>query len=244
MNNSLHYIDDYFTGVMNNDEKKAFVQRCLTDHDFAKEVAQYISIRDGLNARLQQQKKEEFAKLHQELAAAPVKPAKIFTLKSITYLAAASVLLIIGWFAFFQQANPQKIADKYITTNLNTLGLNMGSSDSLQAGIAAYNSRSYPQAERLFKLLINKQETAPEAVKYLGLTHLAMKQYSEALENFDQLSGMSLHTNPGAFYKALTLMARSEGSDTQQAKKTLQEIINKNLYGNQEARNWIKQIKN
>lgn len=229
--------------MLTDDERKDFEQRCLTDSVFSKEVASYISIRDGLNAHLQQQKKEEFAQLYQQLSTAE-KPAKIITFKRIAFLAAACVLLIIGWFAFLQPPSPQKIADKYIAANLNTLGLNMGNSDSLQAGIAAYNSKSYTRAEDLFVPLTTKPETAPEAIKYLGLTHLAIKQYDEALKNFDQLSAMPLYTNPGQFYKALTLMARSQESDTKQAKEILQHIIDKNLYGNQEARNWIKHIKN
>lgn len=53
---------------------------------------------------------------------------------------------------------------------------------------------------------------------------------------------MPLYTNPGPFYKAVTLMLRSEGNDKQQAKKILQQIINKNLYGDREAKNWIKQF--
>ena|ERR1700754_2568187 len=243
MNNSLNLIDNYFTGLLTDDERRNFEQRCLTDNTFSKEVATYISLRDGLNAHLQQQKKEEFAKLYQELSTHE-KPAKIVTFKRIAFLAAACVLLIVGWFAFLQPPSPQKIADKYIAVNLNTLGLNMGSSDSLQAGIAAYNSKSYTRAEELFVPLTIKTETAPEAIKYLGLTHLAIKQYDEALKNFDQLSAMPLYTNPGQFYKALTLMARSQESDTKQAKEILQHIIDKNLYGNQEARNWIKHIKN
>lgn len=229
--------------MLTDDEKRDFEQRCLTDNVFSKEVASYISIRDGLNAHLQQQKKEEFEQLYQQLSTAE-KPAKIITLKRVAFLAAACVLLIIGWFAFLKSPSPQKIANKYIAANLNTLGLNMGSSDSLQAGIAAYNSKSYTRAEDLFVPLTVKAETAPEAIKYLGLTHLAIKQYDEAIKNFDQLSAMPLYTNPGQFYKALTLMARSQESDTKQAKEILQHIIDKNLYGNQEARNWIKQLKN
>ncbi|MDN3549544.1 hypothetical protein [Mucilaginibacter aquaedulcis] len=243
MNNSLNLIDNYFTGALTDEERKGFEQRCLTDGAFANEVASYISVRDGLNAHLQQQKKEEFARLYEQLSATP-KPAKIVTFKRIAFLAAACILLIIGWFAFLQPPTPQKIADKYIASNLNTLGLNMGSSDSLQAGIAAYNAKSYEKAEDFFAPLTFKPETAPEALKYLGLTHLAVKQYEEALKNFDHLSAMPLYTNPGQFYKALTLMARSQGSDTKQAKEILQHVINNNLYGSQEARNWIKYIKN
>lgn len=247
MNSTLNFIDDYFTGSLNDDEKRDFERRCAADPDFAKEVAEYITIRDGLKQQLQQKRKEEFEKLRQELVVTSkisAKPSNIITLRRISYLAAASVLVILGWFAFFNQNNPQTIADKYIAANFTRLSLNMGASDSLQTGVSAYNSKSYADAERLFKPLANKQNANPDAIEDLGLTYLAMKQYDEALKNFDQLSAMSLHINKGQFYKAVTLMARSKGTDSQQAKQILQEIIDKNLYGEQEARNWIKQIKN
>ncbi|WP_426671226.1 hypothetical protein ACPPVU_08310 [Mucilaginibacter sp. McL0603] len=241
MNNLLSYIDDYFTGVLNDDEKREFEQRCHNDEAFAQEVAEYISMRDQINARLQQRKKEDFEQLYQQLSVSQ-KSAKITILRPLALLAAACVLLLIGWFTFFQKTSPQRIADNYISTNLSTLGLNMGVSDSLQTGISAYNSKSFQIAERLFKPMISKPETAAEAIKYLGLTYLAEKKYNNALECFDQLSALSLYTNPGKFYRALTLMERSEAGDKDNAKKILQEIIDKNLFGNTEARNWIKRL--
>ncbi|HEY2580801.1 MAG TPA: tetratricopeptide repeat protein [Mucilaginibacter sp.] len=243
MNTTLNYIDDYFTGALNDDEKRDFERRCASDPDFAKEVAEYITIRDGLKSELQQKRKEEFEKLRKELSV-PAKPSNIITLRRISYLVAASILLILGWFAFFNRSNPQSTADKYIAANLTTLRLNMGVSDSLQMGMSAYNSKSFADAEYIFKSLASKQEANPDALEDLGLTYLATKQYDEALKSFDQLSAVTLHINKGQFYKALTLMARSKGTDNQQAKQILQEIIDKNLYGNEDARNWIKQIKN
>ncbi|HEY4323669.1 MAG TPA: tetratricopeptide repeat protein [Mucilaginibacter sp.] len=240
MNTILNFIDDYFTGSLNDDEKRDFERRCASDPDFAKEVAEYITIRDGLKSELQQKRKEEFEKLRQELSV----PSNIITLKRISYLVAASIIVILGWFAFFNSSNPRSTADKYIAANLTTLRLNMGVSDSLQMGMSAYNSKSFADAERIFKSLASKKDANPDAIEDLGLTYLAMKQYDRALKSFDQLSVIPLHINKGQFYKALTLMARSQGTDNQQAKQILQEIIDKNLYDNEDARNWIKQIKN
>lgn len=181
MSDVLNYIDDYFTGMLDENEKRVFEQRCITDETFAKEVAEYISIRDGIAASLKKQKKEDLDNLYQELSTT-AKPFKLMHLKQIVYWAAACILLVLGGVAFFHRPVPQKLAGNYISENLTTLGLNMGASDSLQAGISAYNSKSYPLAVQLFKPLVNKQETAPEAVKYLGLTYLAMRQYNDALK--------------------------------------------------------------
>lgn len=241
MDNSFNYIDDYFNTLLSDEEKKVFEQRCLSDNAFAEEVAAYISLRDGLKDQLNRQKKEEFNEMYHQLSADQKKVRRI-NLKPLAYLAAASVLLFIGWFLFFREPGPKNLADQYAVANLSTLGLNMGSSDDLQAGISAYNAKQYAQAEHLFQSASQRQKTDFKAIEYLGLTHLAMKQYTQALKDFDHLSAIPLYSNPGLFYKALTLMERSEGTDLENAKKILQEVVNKNLYGNKEARNWIKKL--
>jgi TolA-binding protein len=242
MNNSFDYIDDYFAGSLTEAERKVFEQRCLSDDAFAEEVASYVSLRNGLKDQLDQQKKKEFTELYHQLSADNRKAGKVINLKVAGYAAAASLLLFIGWFLFYQQPGPKKLANLYITTNLSSLGLNMGKPDSLQAGISAYNAKQYVQAEHIFQSANERHPTDFKAVEYLGLTRLAMKKYDQALKDFDHLSAMPLYSNPGLFYKALTLMKRSEGTDLQTAKQILQQVINQNLYGNKEARNWIKQL--
>lgn len=242
MNNSLDYIDDYFGGLLTEEEKKAFERRCLSDDAFAEEVASYVSLRNGLKDQLNEQKKKEFTELYHQLSADKPRAGKVINLRILGYAVAASLLLFIGWFLFYQQVGPKKLANQYIAANLNSLGLNMGKSDSLQAGISAYNAKQYAQAAHIFQSARDRRPTDFEAVEYLGLTRLATKQYDEALKDFDQLAAMPLYSNPGLFYKALTLMKRSEGSDLKKAKQILQQVISKNLYGNKEARKWITKL--
>jgi hypothetical protein len=241
MNNSFDYIDDYFGNLLKGEEKKAFEQRCLSDEAFAEEVAAYISLRDGLKEQLNRQKKAEFTDLYNELSQQQHMVRRI-NLRPFAYLAAASVLLFIGWFIFFMKPNPKTLAIQYAAANFNTLGLNMSSSDNLQAGISAYNAKQYGQAEHYFQTYLEQHQTDFKALEYLGLTHLAMKQYDQALKDFDHLAAMPLYTNPGLFYKALTLMERSEGTDLEDAKSILQQVAKRNLYGHKQASNWIKKL--
>ncbi len=241
MNNSFDYIDDYFGNLLKGEEKKAFEQRCVSDEAFAEEVAAYISLRDGLKEQLSRQKKAEFTELYHELSQEQNKIRRI-NLRPIAYLAAASVLLFIGWFIFFREPNPKNLAREYAAANFSTLGLNMGSSDNLQKGITAYNAKQFDEASRLFQSALEQDNNNAKAAEYLGLSHLANKQYNEALKDFDHLAAMPLYTNPGLFYKALTLMERSEGTDLKVAKDVLQRVVNKNLYGHQQASNWIKKL--
>ena len=49
-----------------------------------------------------------------------------------------------------------------------------------------------------------------------------------------------LYDNPGEFYQALTLMKRNIPGDHQKAKFLLQDVVDKNLSGKEEAQKWLK----
>ena len=114
-------------------------------------------------------------------------------------------------------------------------------SDSLQLGIAAYNTNDYNKAESIFRELSKNKKHVVEATKDLGLTFLVRQQYDNALEQFDALSDNdSLYANPGPFYKAVTLMQRSGPGDEEAAKLILQDVVKKQLPGHKVASGWLR----
>lgn len=145
--------------------------------------------------------------------------------------------------AFFNSPSPQQLASNYVEQNLHTLSITMnGRQDSLQLGIAAFNRKDYAVAEKIFRSLANQNTLAPEAIKNLGILYLVTGKYDKALLEFDSLSAYkNLYANPGPFYKAITLMKRAKGRDQEEAQVILQEIREKQLPGNKEAEQWMKQ---
>lgn len=242
MSETLHYIDDYFTGALSPAEKQAFEQRCVTDHAFAQEVAFYVSTRAALKEELQQRKQQLFRERYPqtEIPAIPVRSTR----RLLPYMAAAAcLLLLLGWYFLFRTATPPQLASQYISRHLQQQSVTMnGSTDSLQSGIAAYNQQDYTRAEHIFQALSRQESTAPEAVKYLGLVYLLTEKYDKAITQFDLLIQYPLYANPGPFYKALALMKRNQAGDLQQAKALLQDVQDRQLPGNKEAAKWLKNI--
>lgn len=231
------YIDDYFTGALSAEEKQVFADRCVSDNDFAQEVAFYLSARATLKAQLQDQKQ-------QALAATTVPKAKV---RRITlYLAAAvltGILALAGWWIFFSTPSVQQLSSRYIKEHLQQLGTTMHSgSDSLQSGIAAYNNKDYQQAEAIFTALSKQEPGTPDAVKYLGLVYLVTGKYDAAIVQFNRLIQHPLYANPGPFYKALALLQRNGPGDRQQARELLEEVRSNQLPGNKPADEWLKNI--
>ncbi|SHE86120.1 hypothetical protein [Pedobacter caeni] len=254
MNNSLDLIAAYFEGTLAKEEQQSFEERCVDDPAFAEEVAEYIAMREALRTELQKQKRSEFALLYAELSAgaAPDEPHPPLPLKSgisikklSFYLAAACVLLVLGWFLWRPAENAKQLSENYIAANFSTLGLNMGgkeSADQLQKGIAAFNAKKYEAAEQIFISLSRGAQPEPEAVKNLGITYLVTQKYDAAIEQFERLSTFSLYSNPGLFYQALALMKRGKATDREAAKKILQEVVRRNLAGSKEAKFWLQKL--
>jgi lipopolysaccharide biosynthesis regulator YciM len=116
-----------------------------------------------------------------------------------------------------------------------------GSHNSLQQGIAAFNDGNYGKAQEIFQSLTHQIDVAPEALKNLGILYLNNKDYDKAISAFDSLSVMeNLYANRGPFLKAVTLMKRLEGRDSEQAKEILQQVKEKKLPGSKEAEEWLK----
>src|SRR6478672_11832889 len=118
---TLQYIDDYYQGLFNAEEKKRFEQKILDDPSFAEEVTFYVSTILAAKELHNEEKKRRFREIYQQRP--PTRGAISFRLNTLTKIAlsvAASVIIVIGvYFIFFQHnQNPQQLADNYINTHL------------------------------------------------------------------------------------------------------------------------------
>jgi tetratricopeptide (TPR) repeat protein len=243
MNDSLNLIDSYFNKLLPASEKQAFEERCISDPLFAEEVAFYISARDQLKQELNEKKKKAFREQGAGLTIAPA----VHTLKSNVFrvLSAAAMLIVLFlcWQLFIKEPSPERMANAYISNNLNVLGKTMGGQpDSLQMGITAYNDKQFDQAEMIFRNLAAKSAQDPEYIKYLGIVYLYRGKYDNAIAEFEKLSGFPLFANPGPFYTALALMKRAAPGDHEKARRLLQNIVQQDLYGRKHAEVWIKKM--
>ncbi|MBW3468499.1 hypothetical protein [Arthrospiribacter ruber] len=161
-------------------------------------------------------------------------------------LAAMFIMIMAAYFLLFQSTSDhQDMAKDYFSANFAELSQTMGATeDKIQNGIAAYNQKNYQGAKVYFYEALESSPNDSEAIKYLGLTHLALKEYDEALLNFENLASIpNLYINPGMFYQALTLMLRNETGDLERAKGLLGNVIANNAEGSRQAKEWLDKLK-
>lgn len=244
--NSLEYIEDYFKGLLTATQKEEFEQRIVSDPSFAEEVAFYLNAQALLKDQLAEEKKARFKDLYRQnepissgQSQSPVKSRQSPVRRLWPYLAAASVLIIIiaAWLIFGSQPGPEKLADQYISGQLQNLPVKMSSvQDDLQKAIALYNQGQLPEALTRFQQLLKQDSARPRAKIYSGIVCLRLQLYDKALDYFRQLEAdTTLYSNPALFYQSLTLMKRNHPGDSQKARQLLQLVVDRDLDKKEEA---------
>ena len=242
MLDTLDYIESYFAGRCTDTERQQFEERCVQDEAFAQEVALYIQARQLLKEELLETKKAAWAPTGGRGPGSQRRRGLVRTL----YLAsaAAAVLLLFSLYLLTRSATPAQLSGDYILTHYDQLSQTLdGTRDSLAQGITAYNNREFTHALDLFTTLAHDHAGNTDARLYSGLTYLRLKNYDQALHEFDTLANVSsLYSNPGPFLKAVTLLQRNATGDRETARLILQDVVRRNLDGSREAAAWLKKF--
>ena len=245
MENHTEYIDDYFTGNLNPEERKHFEKQMETDKNFAEQVAFYLAAKQALKEELAEEKKEWFRELASQNATISEKTRSAQVRKMWVYrLAAAAVfvgIVFFSWSLFFQTSStsPNLLADQYISSKLENLSITMGAKDSMQEGLGYYNEKKYTAALQRFELIIKGDTSNYTAKQHAGECSLMLGNYDKALSYFQQLSTYTLYANPAIFYQALTLMKRNQPGDKEEAKRLLKQVSDNNLAEKETADQWL-----
>ncbi len=240
---NLEFIENYFKGNNDPAQKQDFEKKIMEDASFADDVAFYISANGLLQEQLYEEKKQRFKEMYAQGKVISMKPGVRSLWK---YMAAASVIIaviLITWFLSGNKKSPQQLADTYIQQNFTTLPVTMGNMDSLQKGLKLFNNQQLAEAMMMFEKLASNDPSNDDAKKYAGIVSLRLHNYDKALEYFTKLEAETgLYSNPGKFYKAITLLERNKDDDKAAARLLLENVRDENLEGKNEAVEWLKKF--
>jgi tetratricopeptide (TPR) repeat protein len=241
---NMEYIETYFNKELSPERKREFEQKIIADPVFAEDVAFYLSLKQAAAAEMKDEKerfKGIFAQYKQGKNADRQQPALLRKLWPWAAAAAAVLAgIIFGLNVWFQPGSPMELADKYMLENFQTLSVTMGKQDSLQMGLSIYNEGRLEEALKQFETIARNDTTFIEAKKYAGIVSLRLAQYDKAINYFSQVENTQLYANPGKFYHALTLIKRNRPGDTETAKQLLQQVVENDLVGKEDAEEWLK----
>jgi tetratricopeptide (TPR) repeat protein len=235
----LASIEKYLYNEMSLSERQVFENQLLIDEELVKELAFYTKVKLANQEIAKEKRKAEFEALRQEISNGP--SGRIKPMIWISGMA-ASVILALGfwWFLPTSSINPAEYSDLYIHEHFENLPVKMdGNSDSLQMGLRLFNEQKLAEAQAIFEAILLRKNPDSEAIKYAGITALRLKEFDKAIVYFQALSQQkSLYSNPGKFYEALALI-KQQSIHKKELEKLLNEVIDNNLEGNEEARRLV-----
>jgi tetratricopeptide (TPR) repeat protein len=238
----LAQIEKYLNNEMSLSERQVFENQLLTDEELVDELAFYTHVKLANQEIAREKRKAEFEVLRKEISNRP--SGKIKPMIWISGIAASVILaLCFWWFSHTDTLNPAEYADTYIHQHFENLPVKMdGNADSLQMGLRLFNEQKLLEAQAIFEDILQRKNVDSEAIKYAGITALRLKQFDKAIKYFQALSlQKNLYSNPGKFYEALALM-QQQPIHKKEVEKLLNDVIDNNLEGNEEAREISKQL--
>jgi tetratricopeptide (TPR) repeat protein len=234
MEDELVLIENFFNNELDEQQRKDFEERCATDKAFADVVALYVKTKYGFKQLHRNERKAAFEKIRQEQTLVPME-----TSRARIYWIAASIAVFLSVLAWFYLSKPDltESADNYVKDNFTTLSTTMSTDTNVfKQAIELFNKGELSKAGIMFDSLADYNN--PEALKYAGISYLRLQNYPLALEYFEALRNQNLQSNPGTFYKAITLLKRNSKGDLAGATKLLEKVKTEKLEGWQEIEKW------
>ncbi|MBA4853846.1 hypothetical protein [Emticicia sp. BO119] len=233
MEKELALIESFFNNELPEQQRQEFELKCSTDPAFAETVALYVKTKYGFKKLHRNQRKAEFEQLLQKHKPALVPhPTVRYWIAAVTVICIA----ILSWL-YLKDPDLSKLADTYVDNNFMTLSTTMSADKAtFKQAINLFNKGELAKAGAIFDSL--SEYNNPEALKYAGIAYLRLTNYTLALEHFETLQQQNLQSNPGTFYKALTLLKRKQHNDLTEAKKLLEKVKKEKSEGWQEIEKW------
>lgn len=234
-------IEHYFDAKLTEAEKQQFEADLVANTDLADDTAFYLQ---ACLAAQRVAHEDLLKKKHQQWNALAKDSPKALSRNSWIGIAAAVLIIVLSIFYFNNsfQKDLSVRAENYLVNNLKELPLHLSDEEqSLQGAIQDYNRQKYKESIVSAVAYLIQHPADAEALKVIGLAQLQLQKYDEALSYFQQLAAQTqLYSNPGKYYEAITYLLRDQPGDQETAKKLLNEVIERNLEGKQDALKLLK----
>lgn len=213
--------DQYLQGELSDEARLDFEKQLSENHELASEFETFKEVqiqletkfdfaadREAFTANLKTISKEHFQ---------PEK-SKVISLKPLTYLVAASVVLLLGLFLFNPSEPNFEDYNQYENAYLTERGEGI---DNLKQAETAFNAKNYKVAIPLFEAVLRENKTA-EIQYFYGVSLLENNQITQAEAVFREIkSGNSIYKNKAIYGLALAKLKQKDYKGCQEILLTI-----------------------
>lgn len=192
----IEKIEQYLEGEMNQAERVAFEAEVDENAELRQVMAAYngslFVIEQDIENNLRHQLQSWAAEDKAVQPAASRSGAKIVTMRTMAlrWAAAASILLVIGWFTMVQTgkglSDEALFAAQYDLPQAQAALRGAAAEHPLAAGAAAFDAGDFQTAQTFFEQIFSQDEYYAEAQYLLGHIALQQKDYDRAIAGFNR----------------------------------------------------------
>lgn len=211
--NEENYIlfDQYLQDELSVAEKQAFEKQLLENQELVLAFQNFKEVQAQLENKFRfETEKNAFKENVEAIATAHfnAKKPKVVNLKPLIYLAAASVMLLLGLFLFNPSSKPHfEDFNQHESAHFTERGASV---DNLKKAEEAFNAKHYKEAVPLFESILEDKKTV-EIQYFYGISLLETNKTTEAEVIFKELqSGNSSYKNKAIWGLALAKLKQKE----------------------------------
>ena len=254
-------IEKYLKGLLSKDEEKSFLDRLDSDTDFKEKFLLEQQLFNSLNedswsfserdnSQVKEYKrlledddlqnlKKTLTRVNSEFNS---KPEKSNHRRLFYYVAAASIVMFLGFQFFFNQnISNQDLYNNYIALDDLPSFVSRGNSvDDLTKAQSLFENKKYKEALIIFNSLKNQGDSDGNMLIYIGVSEMELGEYLDAEQTFNDLTESNLlDAQKGHWYKALLYLKMAK---VDRAKVVLKEIIAKSQFNSNKAKDLLAEL--
>lgn len=220
----IDQIEKYVAGDLSAEELQQFNKKLVEEQGFAEKVKEYSLLINGIDEAGKMNFTNKLSTWEDEIQAKENSSNhKVISFKKYWLYAASFILPIIGvtLYLYFNQHVPpsdQELYSAYFSPYENILtSRSDADSDTLLAGLNAYNLGLYDVAIQNFETYVKAHPTANGTKFYLGVSYLANNQTQNAISVLsDIIDSNSTFKNTAEWYLALAYLKENQHMQAQQ----------------------------
>jgi TolA-binding protein len=206
----LETIERYLKNSMPVAERNTFEKKIKSNPTLQQQVKDIESILFGVRRGVLKNKTKEFHEALISENATSKKEKKVFFLNYKTISIAASIVILVGCFWFFNRTSQNETIFNTYFTEDRGLETNMGATNqyAFDDAMVDYKHGKYDKAIKKWGLLLKKQPKNDTLNYFLGVSHLANKDVNKAIQFLETTVNNSESTflNEANFYLGLSYL--------------------------------------
>lgn len=246
--NKEYLIQKYFKNSLSADEKKQFLELQKSDADFGRAIAEYEDLQAAILEDERLEMKKRLANLENNRSEkGGILPKRKFSSRQMwQWAAAATILLVIGFFAIFPFTDNADSTDLYATyfepypNAVQPVVRGEQPENLREAAFLAYENGEYQAAVQQFEALV-KSAFSTENQLYYALSLQNAGQLDNALKNLLSLKNVESSFRPQIlWYTALIYLKKGDKNKARQYLNSLQKTDGK--YKEKEAAELLNKL--